>query len=223
MDLRIIALLIALGTEPGTPTPQAAARLEVVYESGTFEGTCALIYAEPSEDAATLYFVTSSRLFKTPHGQAFLPPRTVRVILANGDVIPVPRGGIVLPMGTLVDVAILRVTAPTAPLAPTSLNLDTPSAGEPFEVAGYDREGLPASVPQHVRFRSTRLVVGDRDASGLAGCVGAPALNADGIYGIVSECDANRPPVVTLLSMACALLARTIPGALARTTLRNQR
>jgi len=68
---------------------------------------------------------------------------------------------------------------------------------------------------------SGRFVVGDRDASGLAGCVGAPAVSDEGIYGVVGECDPNRAPVITLLSAAYSLITRQVPGLTGRPTLRE--
>jgi hypothetical protein len=54
-------------------------------------------------------------------------------------------------------------------------------------------------------------VVGDRPAVLLAGCVGAPAIAPGGVFGIVRECDGERPPIVSLLSTARPALDRYMP------------
>jgi hypothetical protein len=91
------------------------------------------------------------------------------------------------------------------------MTFTAPPPGSEFLIAGYDRDGAQATMAEHARLVSTRLVVDDREASWLAGCVGAPAISAAGIEGVVSERNLNRA-VVTLLSMICPLIARQSPG-----------
>ena len=52
-----------------------------------------------------------------------------------------------------------------------------------------------------------------------AAIAGAPAISEDGIYGVVSECEANRAPVITLLAVAHSFIARQVPGLTIRPTL----
>lgn len=67
-------------------------------------------------------------------------------------------------------------------------------------------------VTERVRFVTSRSVLGDRSAAHVAGCRGAPALVERGVFGLVSECDPDRVPVVTPLAAARAFITRTIPG-----------
>jgi hypothetical protein len=76
-------------------------------------------------------------------------------------------------------------------------------------------------IPQRARLVSTRLMVGDLDTSMLDGCLGAPAFVDAGVVGVVSSCEPGRTPIITLLSAAYPLLARSIPGLLAGPTLRE--
>jgi hypothetical protein len=221
-SLAALALIAAFGLAGDPPGTGAARPLELVYESGIFEGTCALVHAEPQDGVVVLYFVTSARLFKTAQGEPLRPARAIRVTLADGRVVNIQHDGVFLPAGNLVDVAVLRASAPPPAGTPASLAFDAPEPDDDFVIAGSDRDGAELTVSERVRFVSTRLVVGDRDASALVGCLGAPAISADGIYGVVSECDANRAPVVTLLSAAYAFIARHVPGLAGRPTLKEQ-
>jgi hypothetical protein len=201
----------------------AARPLQIVYEGGVVDGSCALVYMDSRVEDVMLYFVTSARLFKTPDGQPLPDARAIRVTLDGGNQVTVGRQDVFLPIGNLVDVAVLRAEAPYAAVLPGTMSFDAPPpAGSDFLIAGYDDGGALATVAEHVRFLSTRLVVGDRDVSGLAGCLGAPAISADGIFGVVSECDAGRAPVVTLLALASPFLARHVPGLMVRPTLRER-
>ena len=67
------------------------------------------------------------------------------------------------------------------------------------------------TVEEHIRFESTRQVFGSRDASGLLGCVGAPAMSADGVFGVVRECEVKCCPVISLLSVARRFIERHVP------------
>lgn len=225
-----ISLLCVLGMPtaaagPGAASPPADARaarpMQIEYEGRTIDGTCALVHAGAPDGNVVLHFITSARLFKTSQGEPLAPARAIRVTLEDGSEVTVPRERVFLPLGNLVDVAVLRATAPAAAFVPGAMSFEAPPAGSDFLIAGYDRNGAQTTIAEHARFVSTRLVVGDRDASAIAGCVGAPAISTDGIYGVVSECDVNRAPVVTLLSMAYRLIARHVPGAVTRSTLRD--
>ena len=54
--------------------------------------------------------------------------------------------------------------------------------------------------------------MGDRDASGILGCKGAPAIVEGRVFGLVSECAAGRTPSITPLSAARSFLSRNVPG-----------
>jgi hypothetical protein len=182
----------------------------VVTDAGNTDGTCVLIHREDRGAESVLYFLTSSHLFRGPDDER---PRqqTVRVQLDSGRTLEIRRDGISIPAGSAIDVAVLRTaTAPTGAV-PRLLNYEPPSIGEVFHISGYDRHGAPVAIAQHVRFRSTLLTVGDHDTSALAGCVGAPAISQRGVFGVVTECDAGRPPVIALISVARSFIDRHLP------------
>jgi hypothetical protein len=215
----VMALSVWLAVAGVTPEPSA--RLQVIYPSATLDGTCALVWTE-SNGAETLhYFVTSLQFFRDPQGNPYTPQAVVRIVLDDGRTFDVPRQGVILPMGNLVDLAILRVATPTTITIPNSVVLDPLSADTAFAIAGHDNDGAAADIPQHARQVSTRLMVGDRDASLLQGCLGAPAVVDSGVVGIVSRCEPGHAPIITLLSAAYPFLARGIPGLLASPTLRD--
>ena len=225
----MIGLLLLFLTAPvpqagagNAPDDARAARpLRVIYDGRVFDATCALIHTEPSGNGLALYFVTSARLFKTADGGPFRPAAAVYVTLEDGTEIAVRREDIALPIGNLVDIAVLRAEVPNTTVAAGSMTFDPPAPASGFIVAGYDGDSAPATIAAHVRFASTRLIIGDRDASAIAGCIGAPALDDEGIFGVVSECDGNRAVVITPLSIAYAFIVRHVPGLVGRPTLRD--
>jgi hypothetical protein len=219
--LATIALLVAISAY-APALARAQTRIQVTYDTVALDGTCTLIDVAPHGNDVQLSFVTSLRLFKSVQGP-FLPPREIELTLDDGRRMLVPRDGVILPSGNMIDIALLRVVAPAGSYTPTALAATTPAIGSTFEILGYDAEDDPMTMTAHVRFASTALVVGDRDASALAGCVGAPAVGSDGVFGIVSECDPHRAAVIARLSMSYAFLGRYLPGLLARPTDKEQR
>ena len=204
--------IVLLGALAWPTPPQARpAQLQITYDSGILEGTCSLVDVDSQGDEVQLLFLTSQRLFKSSDGNTFMPAREVRVTLDDGRAVIVPREGVILPSGNMIDVALLRVPAPDGGFTPAPLTWTPPATGGAFEIDVYDSGRQAASFAAQVRFSSTRSVVGDQDISGVAGCVGSPARGPEGIFGIVSECEPHRAPVITLLSGASSFLARHLP------------
>ena len=74
------------------------------------EGVCTLVDVDAGERQTTLYFVTSAQPFRTMDGEPYRSPaQRILITLDDDEVIAVPREGVLLPLGSLVDVAILRV------------------------------------------------------------------------------------------------------------------
>jgi len=188
------------------------ASLRIMTEAGEAHGTAVLIGREDRAADATLDFLTSGGLFRGQEGEREQPARTIQLRLDAERTVEVKRENVFLSRVGLVDLAVLRVTAvKDTTLRPTSVSYDPPPAGAVFIVSGMDDSGTHASIAEHARFQSTLLVVGDRDASGVKNCVGAPALSPQGVFGIVRECEPNRSPVISLLSMARPFLERHLP------------
>jgi hypothetical protein len=185
-------------------------RLTVVTHAGQVAGTCVLIHREDRGTAVVLFFATSAHLFRDPDGGP--PPRTqtVHVLLGGQHRLDVERDDVFISPG-VIDVAVLRATAVAGTLVPQPLTYEAPSPGEVFVIAGYRQDGVHAALTERVRFRSTLLAVGDRDASALVGCVGAPALFRNSAFGVVSECKAGRVPVIALFSVARSFIERHLP------------
>ena len=62
------------------------------------------------------------------------------------------------------------------------------------------------------------FVIGDRVASELAGCAGAPAAVDDRVFGIVTDCAVGRTPTVAVLTLARTFIARYVPDLAVRST-----
>ena len=202
-------------------TDGAVLRVQVFTEKGNVDGTGVLVHREDRATGVVLYFVTSARLFKDREGG--LPPRTqvARILLDGSHRLDVARDDIFVCPGVL-DLAVLRATAPKTTLVPRPLVYEEPSPGEVFQIAGYRPDLTHISVTERVRFRSTLLVVGDRDASALVGCVGAPAISPRGAFGVVSECPPGRTPTIALFSTARSFIERYVPISRPSTTAQNQ-
>jgi hypothetical protein len=103
------------------------------------------------------------------------------------------------------------MSAEKSSLTPARVTFDSPQPGERFFIVSHDAGGTRVLIPQHIGMMSERYATGDVDMRTPA-CIGAPALSEKGVFGIVRECEPNRPPLVILLSGAKALLLQLIPG-----------
>ena len=187
---------------------QSVLPISVESDAGGRRGACVLVHRADRERGVSLYFLTAAGLFLRPDGtHARLRSVTIR---GPHDPIEVAPEDVALPSGHAVDVAVVRAEAKTSPLASQPISFAPPAAGGAFAIVGPP--GAVERVLEHVRFASTLLLVGDRDASELDVCVGAPAIDAEGVFGIVSDCRAQRVPLVSLLPMARPFLLEHIPG-----------
>lgn len=207
----LLLVLGALTPSPagGASTGESVVPLRILSDAGEVRGTAVVVRREDRGGNAVFYLLTSSRLFQTPEGE--LDVRPVRVRLANGRTIEVKPSDVMLPRGSIVEVAVLGVETPALELAPKPIDYEAPSVGSVFVIAGLDEKGAPKTVAEHVRFESTLLAVGDRELSALTGCVGAPAISLSGVVGIVRECEPGRSPVISLLAMARPFIERFLP------------
>jgi hypothetical protein len=193
----------------------------VVYERATLEGMCTLVDVEQHSAGLALYFVTSARLFRDARGEPFRPATEVRVTMDDGTDVNVPREYRYFPIGTFSDIAVLRADVPASGLVPAAMSFSPFPAERALDIGAFDRDGLLHIQAQHVRFTSTRFIVGDRDLSNFT-CLGAPAIDGDELVGVVSECESGRAPLIAPLSAAFPFLVRQIPVLAGRPTLREQ-
>jgi hypothetical protein len=218
----LIAFLAAAGVSQSSAEPtnvpfyDSALRLRIVRDTGITYGTCVLVHRETRADGVVLYFVTAAHLFKSPMGEAPSRARAINVVLDDTHAIAIDPADLLLPGGDIIDLAVLRAVVTQTTLMPQAMLFEPPGFENVFLIAGRDRDGVPVTIAQRVRRRASALVVGDRDASGLVGCEGAPAVGELGVFGIVSECAAGRAPVVTLFSIARDWISRHIPGLSSR-------
>lgn len=204
-------------------TTRSVVAVRVVSDAGEVRGTAVLIGREGVQDGATLSFLTSARLFRGPDGDRQRISNTIELRLDGTRTLDVKPDDVSCAGNGFVDVAILRVTVTDIPsLRPSPLIYESPSVGAVFLLSGIDESGHARTVAEHVRFKSTLLVVGDQDASPLADCVGAPAIAPGGVFGMVRECKAHRPPVISLLSIAHVFLDRCVPRQTTEVTARGR-
>jgi hypothetical protein len=185
--------------------------IRVSTDAGDVRGTAVVVARQDRGGVVVLDLLTSADPFQTGVGGCEVRP--VWVQLADGGLIAVEPDDVRLPRGTVIDIALLRISVPAARVTPEPIDFRTPAIGEVFLVAGFDARGEPKSVAQHVRFESTLLIVGDRDLATLDGCVGAPAISPAGVLGIVRACAAGRAPTISLLAPAKAFIERELPPA----------
>jgi len=191
--------------------PPSVVTVRVVGDAGVVHGTAALIRRDDRDDDTILYFLTSAHLLRAAdRGQRLSD--AIQLRLDETCTVEAKREDVLFAGNDFVDVAIVRVSGARIPsLHPRPLQYDAPPLGSVFLISAVDETGSVKTVSQHVGFESTLLVTGDRVAPDLAGCTGAPAIGPSGIFGVVRECEAGRPPVVSLLAMAQSVLQRYVP------------
>ncbi len=212
----VSALVMSVGAPPqASADDDATARsvfpVRVISAASDRHGSAVLIRREDHATDATLYFLTSSRLFHES-GERRVPPRVVQVRLDDTRTLDVKREDVLFTGDAVVDLAIIRaITTDAEFLVPKPVVYEPPAVGAVFLLSGPDGSQGVTTVADHVRFESTLLVMGDRDASALVDCLGAPALSPEGVFGIVQECEPNRVAVISLLSMARPYIERYLP------------
>jgi hypothetical protein len=215
------ALLTPAITSPPTEDPPAddsVVKLRVVTDAGIIDGTGVVIHRDDRGSAVVLYLLTSSRLFKDREGEGLPRAQPVQVWVDAEHTLDVGRPDVFMPAGPVIDAVLLRATTAATRLVARPISYESPSVGEPFLVAGHDRFGAPALIAERIRFQSTLLATGDRDASTLLGCVGAPAISQKGVFGLVTECHQGRAPVIAILSMARSFIERHLPRSTRQTS-----
>jgi hypothetical protein len=181
--------------------------------AGTAEGAAFLVRNEPVEGGVVQYFVTAAHLFSPAVvGVRSTDSLCVRLASVHGPAIDVTGAHPVFPGGVDagLDIAVLRITVPSTRLVPVVLSPVDPAIDAVFLIRGPG--DVPAMVVERVRFRSTRLVIGDRGIADTAGLVGAPALSEQGAFGVTNSFGPNGTPIVTLLSAGRDFLNRAVPG-----------
>jgi hypothetical protein len=212
----------------GSVTPEgrvsSGLRLTVTRDEGTTEATCVLIARDEQVKGSVgatetvLYFLTAGRPFRRADGERLPHASAITITLEPGHTVDVKPDALSLPAGTSVDIAILRAVVQETSLTPAPLAFHEPAAGSIFTVSGWNSTEAPTAVTQRVTRRSTLLLIGDGDLSSLMGCVGAPAIAEYGVFGIVTQCEAGRPPVVSLLAAARRWIDAHVPGRTAKLT-----
>jgi hypothetical protein len=200
----------ASAVDPQSRLPSLVA-VQVSGDAGVVHGTAALIRRDDRGDDTILYFLTSAHLLRAADGGQRLS-NAIQLRVDDTCTLEAKREDVVFAGNDFVDVAIVRVSSTRIPpFHPRPVQYDAPPVGAVFLISAMDEAGTVKTVAQHVRFESTLLVIGDRSASDVPGCTGAPAIGPDGIFGVVSECEAGLPPVVSLLSMAQSAMQRYLP------------
>jgi hypothetical protein len=179
--------------------PRAVLQLTIEIEKGKETlASAVLVHREDGPRGVVLFFLTSETLMPATAGA--LPGWE-----HEGE-------GASRRDGSTLGIAVIRILIEKSSLPPAAVVLEPPREGEPFFVVIHNAAGQPVVVPQHAQKVSARSAMGDIDISSAAGCVGAPAFTERGVFGIVTECGAGQPPLITLLSSARDLLRRLIPG-----------
>lgn len=184
-------------------------RLRVARAGVVEEGTCVLAHREDTATGSTLYFLTSARLVA---GSAAPQGPQVSIALNGGRPIDVQPSGVFVPSGPDADIAILRVSTPRSAWTPRPITYTVPQPGRVVLISGHNTDGASTTVAEHIQLDAAARISGDRIPSSLHACVGAPAIAAEGVFGIVTMCDESHPPVIAPLSGARPFIAERIPG-----------
>jgi hypothetical protein len=204
--IALLILMALIGRPPSADAQASIFRLQALNDSGVREGTCFVIRQETRADGTFLVLVTSARLFERESGRRAL------VHLAGQPPVEIAGEAITTPYDNQRDIAVLKAVVPPSASVPLPVTFDPVHAASPFVISGLRADGSPASVEERARFCATRTVLGDRSTAGLTGCQGAPALVERRVFGVVSECSAERVPEITPLAVSRSFLLRTVPG-----------
>lgn len=211
-----LMLVTAVTVVPATAQSVAQAqpfayRVRIVREGGPVEATAVLVRRQPDDERVVLHFVTAAHPFKNVIGRPSLGESLS--VEVQGATLEVRPQDLVVPSG-VIDIAILRVAVPSSAAAPPPLTLAIPAPSTPFLLSGFDASGKPEKAEQRVRRVATLAVAGDRGVTGITGCAGAPALFEGRVFGIVSTCGRDTPPVVVPFAAIADWLERHVPGGL---------
>jgi hypothetical protein len=211
-----LALIATAATTPARSASvlrndQATVRVRTVHEGRSVEGTAVLVAVERKGGDPILYFVSAARLFAQPDGDPAID--IVRLLAADGQAVDVHADQVLRPVGNVSGVALIRVAWPLAAMTPIPIDLEEPTVGGVFVIAGFGADGRSVNVPERVQYRATRLVTGDRAVADLYGPLGAAAISPQGVFGIVTESEPGRSPIIVLLSSMHAFLARHLPAS----------
>ena len=197
---------------PAFASESTLARIEIATSRETMKSTSFLVHQQGDGDASVLYFLTSARPFKDSAADLRGGTRRIRLIRPGELPIEIAPADVTLPIGNMLDVAIIRVVGSQAKVAPMPMVFDPPSPGQVFVISGFSTQETGLAVPQRVHLAATSLIVGDRDASHLAGCSGAPATVEVGAFGIVTDCQQGRGPSIVPLSVVQRFILGNLPG-----------
>ena len=157
------------------------------HGAGERLGTAVLVDRSPQRDTVTLYFLTSTDL-----------------VLRNQGVQPVRVSD------RWSEIDVLRIVTAHSDASPMAMRFETPNLDEAFSIAGFNGAERLVTITQRVTVISPEYIVGDR-AVGLVGCLGAPAISEGSVFGIVVDCESDRPPTIEPLSAARVFLTQKVP------------
>jgi hypothetical protein len=197
---------------------QPVFRIDILQGNRTTWGTGVLVHEEPRGANSLVCILTAAHIFEWTDDESLRHEQHVRVHVSEARVLEVKSNDVFLPAGAMLDVGVLCAVGPKTGLVPLPLVFEPPPPGSGFVISGYRQDGTQATIPQRVRFASTMFVIGDRIASDLAGCGGAPALVENHVFGIVSDCRVGRTPTIAVLTLARSFIARYVPGLTIRPT-----
>jgi hypothetical protein len=197
--------------QPGVEVQPFAYRIRIVRDRRPIEATAVLVRRQPDGERVVLHFVTAAHPFKNVISRP--DPYESLSVEVQGRTLDVQPQDLIVPTG-LIDIAILRVAVPSIEVGPPALTLEIPPPGSPFLVAGFGATGAPEKAEQRVRRVATLAVAGDRRVAALTGCAGAPALLERRVFGVVSNCEGDTPPVVVPFAAIADWIKRHVPGGL---------
>jgi hypothetical protein len=202
----LLVLMMLVGRPMAADAQVGIFRLQALNDSGVREGTCFVIRQETRADGTYLVLVTSARLFDRESGRRAL------LHVAGQPPVEIVGDAITTPYDNQRDIAVLKAKIEPTQVATLPVTFERVPAGSAFVIAGVRADGSAALADQHVRYCATRAVLGDRSTADLVGCQGAPAIAAQQVFGVVSECQPDRVPEITPLAVSRSFLLRAVPG-----------
>ena len=139
--------LLCASPARGEPAPSSARvlSLHITRAGETTVASCTLIARDEAAGAVNLYFVTAARMFVSDNER--IPPVGAVIVDGAGRHLVIGPDDVIVPAGTLVDLALLRATVAASDLSPQALAFESPAPYDAFTISGVAADGSWPSLP----------------------------------------------------------------------------
>ena len=178
-------------------------------------GAAVLVAIDSSGQEPMFIFVTARGVIGAADQRS---ARHVRLEAPSGVSMDVASSQIISPTDDTTGLTFIQMPWPECELRPPSIDLTGPNTRGVFMLVGIGADGSVRQIAERVQSRTPDVLTGEHPITDLPAPLGTPALSVTGLFGIVTEAQPDRAPVVALLSSANRLLSRHVPSSVGAPT-----